>query len=206
MGRDYSFEQLGLDQTLRISQRIFGRISAGYLERMYAGLGGEILQFFGDGNLALGLEADWARKREPETQFSLMDFKRHTFLGNLYYYFEDLDLTVHARYGRYLAGDVGRLFDVGRQYDTGVVVGLWYSFTDTDDLSGFNRDYNDKGIYVSLPARMFLTHDSPKMYRYRIAPWTRDVAATVSHRQTLFDFAKDLMPCALRNKMGDLKD
>ena len=205
-GRDYSFEQLGLDQTLRISERIFGRITVGYLERMYAGLGGEILKFIGDGNLALGLEADWVRKRESETQFSLMDFNRHTFLGNLYYYFEDLNLTVHARYGRYLAGDVGWLFDVGRQYDTGAVVGLWHSFTDTDDLSGFNRGYNDKGIYVSLPARMFLPHDSPKMYRYRIAPWTRDVAATVSHRKTLFEFARDLMPCALRNKMGGLKD
>ena len=205
-GRDYSFERLMLDQTIRISNRTFGRVSTGYFERMYAGIGGEVLRFFGDGRLALGLEADWVRKREPETQFSLMDFDRHTLLGNMYYHFKDLNATLHTRYGRYLAGDVGWLFDVSRQYDTGAVVGFWYSFTDTDDLSGFNKDYNEKGIYLSLPARMFLPYDSSQMYRYSIAPWSRDVAATVYHWQTLFDFAKDLMPGAFRNRMENIKD
>ncbi|MEW6668925.1 MAG: YjbH domain-containing protein [Thermodesulfobacteriota bacterium] len=206
MDRDYSFERLMIDQTVPIGDKTFGRLSFGYLERMYAGVGGEVLRIFGDGRFAIGVESDWVRKREPGTQFALMDVDFHTLLANAYYTFTPLGITVQAQFGRFMAGDIGWKFVVSREYDSGITIGGWYSFTDTDDLTGFNRDYNDKGVFLTLPLRLFLNRDSPLRYQYSIAPWTRDVAAAPSHLQDLFGFAGDLTPARFFSRMRAISD
>ena len=204
--RNYSFDRLILDQTVRISERTFGRLSLGYFEKMYAGIGGEILTFLGGGNPALGIEADWVRKREPGKQFELMDFERYTILGNAYYCLPSLGMTLHAQYGKFLAGDIGWMFDINRQYDTGVILGIWYSFTDTDDFTGFNKGYNHKGVYLSLPLKMFLADDSRQRLNYAISPWTRDVASRVTHWRNLFSLGKDLMPDIFKSDLNKIKE
>ncbi|MBW2046734.1 MAG: YjbH domain-containing protein [Deltaproteobacteria bacterium] len=205
MGRSFSFDRLMIDQTLRLSKRVFGRLSFGYFESMFAGAGGEVLGFFGDGNIALGLESDLVRKREPKTQFNLTDLRAHTLLASGYYRSPGLGTTLEVQYGRFLAGDVGWLLTLSREYDTGVIIGAWYSKTSTENLTEYNRGYNDKGVFLSLPARIFLTHDSTERYYYALRPWTRDVAAKVYHWQSLFDMASDLMPAVFRSRISDLK-
>jgi hypothetical protein len=205
LGDDIVFDRLLIDQVVRLSDRTFGRLSLGYLEFMYAGAGGEVLRFFGDGNLALGFQGDWARKREPESGFGLLDSDVYDILANAYYHFTPFGITILAQYGRFLAGDVGWLFTVSRQYDTGVTIGGWYSFTDTRDLSDYNKGYNEKGVFITLPFRIFLTKDSPQTYTYAIAPWSRDVAARIYHWQTVYGLAGDLMPGRFRSKLTDLK-
>ena len=206
LGKDYTFDRLMLDQEVRLTERTFGRLSGGYLEYMYAGVGGELLTFLGEGNLAFGVEGDWVRKREPETQLSLMDFDSYTLLGNAYYTIPGMDVTLHAQYGRFLAGDIGWRFEVSRTYNTGATVGFWYSYTDTDDLTGFNQDYNDKGVFLSLPAQMFLNRETRTRYNYYISPWTRDVAAKVYHWQELFGLAADLMPAKFKSELSKIKE
>ena len=206
MDRSYSFDRLMLDQTFRLTERTFGRLSGGYLEKMYAGVGGEILHFLGDGRLALGVEADWAVKREPDSQFELMDFDAYTLLGNIFYHESALDLTLNAKFGRFLYGDYGAVFDASREFDTGLIVGVWYSVTDSNKFSGFNKGYNDKGLYLSLPMRMFLDHDSPRRLSYSIAPWTRDVAASIFHWQPLYWVGSRLMPERFRSDVEKLKE
>lgn len=207
LDRDYSFENLMIDQVVRLSEGTFARMSCGYFEKMYAGIGAEVLTFLREGNLALGLEGDWAIKREPGTQFELMDFNRYTILGNAYYYSPGLGMTLRAQYGRYLAGDVGWVFDVGREYDTGIIVGCWYSFTDTDDLSGsFNRGYHDKGVFLSLPIRIFFDHDSVNRYSYAMSPWTRDVAASVYHWRDLYGMGINLMPAYFKARLEKIRE
>ena len=173
---------------------------------MYAGAGGEILTFFKEGKLALGIEGDWVRKREPGTQFDLMDFESHTLLGNFYYRFTGINVTLQAQYGRFLAGDRGWMFYVSREYETGASVGFWYSFTDTDDFTAsFNKDYHNKGVFFSVPVKMFLRRDSSSRYNYAFEPWTRDVASTVYHWQSLFGMASDLMPVDFRENLGKIR-
>jgi len=203
--RDYTFERLLFDQSVCLSKGMFGRISAGYLENMYAGVGGEVLKFFNRGNLALGVESDWVRKREPGSQLSLLDQENHTIIGNAYYRVAPFDVTLQGQYGRFLAGDKGFLFTASREYSTGAILGAWYSLTDTDHLSSFNRDYNDKGIFLSLPMRMFLKTDSGSRYTYAISPWTRDVAALPVHWSNIYGLASDLMPAVFREDLNDMK-
>jgi len=199
-------ERLVFDQAFKLSERIFGRLSVGYLEAMYAGVGGEILTFLRDGDLALGIEGDWVRKRDPGTQLDLLDFETHTILGNIYYYIPGINVTLNAKYGRYLAGDVGWRFEVSREYENGVVIGFWYSLTDSDSLTGYNKGYDDKGVFLSLPARMFYSHETIVKYDYSISPWNRDVAGTVSHWQRLFDLGADLMPVRFKGNLEKIKE
>ena len=170
--RDYTVDKLVFDQALRLSKKTFGRFSAGYFEKMYAGVSGEVLTFLGDGNLALGIESDWVRKREPDTQVALLDVERHTVLGNMFFYMPGAEITLQAQYGRFLGGDVGWRFIAGRKYNSGIVLGAWYSFTDTDDFKeSYNRGYHDKGVFLSLPASMFLNYETSVRYNYSISPW-----------------------------------
>lgn len=207
MGRNYSFDRLIVNQTLRLYERTFSRVSFGYFEKMYAGIGGETLSFFNEGKLALGIEADWVVKRNSESQFGFVDFRRHSVLGNAYYFYPGLDLTFHGQYGRFLAGDVGWMLDINRQYHTGVTLGLFYSFTDTSIFNDrYNTDYNHKGVYLNLPFKMFLTRDSRQMLNYGISPWTRDVAATVFHWQDLYGIGKDLLPARFKSKVDEIKE
>jgi len=200
-----TFDRLMLDHTFKLSQQTFARLSYGYLEFMYAGVSTEILKFFGDGNLALGIEGNWVRKREPDTQLGLKDFTTHTILGNLYYKFQPFNLTFKVQYGRFMAGDIGWRFQLSREYDNGLEIGAWYSLTDTDDLTAYNKGYNDKGVFMKLPARVFSNYETRTKYNYWITPWTRDVAATVLHWKNLFDMGSDLMPAEFKSDMKHLK-
>ena len=207
-------DKLIFNQALKLTAKTFAGFRCGYFEKMYAGVGGELLTFIGDGRLAVGVEGDWVRKREPDTQMDLMNFESHTMLANAYYNLNGVDiihqkrfdLTFHAQYGRYLAGDCGWLFNISRQYDNGVIIGCWYSVTDTDDLTDVNVGYHDKGVFLSMPVRMFVSHETSRLYGYSISPWTRDVAVSVFHLQTLYNLASDLMPGSFKNDMEKLKE
>ncbi len=193
--KNYYFEKILYDQAVKLNKRIFGRFSFGYLEEMYAGANAEVLAFIGNGSLAVGAEGDWVRKREPGTWFELKDFNRHTLLANIFYTLENADVTLQAQYGRFLAGDIGWRFDVGRTYANGLEIGFWYSFTDTDDFKdSYNKNYHDKGVYIAIPARILMDYETNDKFSYAMAPWTRDVAATVQHWQSLYGMGKNMMP------------
>ncbi|MCF8069617.1 MAG: YjbH domain-containing protein [Desulfobacterales bacterium] len=206
-GSDPAFDQLMVDQVVKLNKFSLGRFSAGWLEEMYAGVGGELLAFLADGDIGIGIEGDWVRKRDPEAHFALLDTEQHTLLGNLFYNFEPVDMTFKFQYGRFLAGDVGWKLSVKREYDTGVSLGAWYADTDTDDVPGFyNQGYHDKGIYMSLPVGIFKNDYTRTKYTYSISPWTRDVGATVSHYNELFSFGSDLMPSQFESDLDEIQE
>jgi len=80
------------------------------------------------------------------------------------------------------------------------------SFTDTDHLTEYNRGYNHKGIYVSVPVRMLQDRDSRGRYHYSLSPWSRDVAASVYHGQDLFRMGQDLMPADFSAGLNEIKE
>lgn len=205
-GRGATFDRLTFNQIVRLTPQTYGKISLGYLELMYSGVSTEVLTFLGDGHLALGLEGNWAIKRKSASLLGLESREAYTCLGNLYWTISRPDVTLHAQYGRFLAGDVGLMFQASRTYDSGATVGGWLSFTNTDNIPGdFNKGYQEKGVFLKLPTRMFLDQDSPRKYDYQIAPWTRDVAQNVGLDTTLFEFTKGMMPFEFKNNPTELR-
>jgi len=202
-GSEPTLDRLEYNQVFRLTKQTFGGFSAGYFDLMYAGFAGEALTFLGNGGVAIGASGDWVKKRVPGTDFELFDDQDYyTALGNLYTYIRPFDVTLLTQYGRFLGGDVGFRFEASRTYENGTVIGAWYSFTDTDHfLTDMNRGYNDKGVFVRIPANMFSPRESRTTYRYAFSPWTRDVAQTVWHRTNLHTFGSDLMPYRFKGKM-----
>jgi hypothetical protein len=201
LGSESAVNRLLFDQMIKLTPATYARVSAGYLERMYAGTGGELLTFMDQGRWALGLEGDWVRKREPDDPWALTDQQNHTLLGNLYYRYLPLDVTLKGQAGRFLAGDTGVRLEFRRRFDTGAQIGFWYSITDTDKFTGFNKGYHDQGIFLKLPFATFTDHPTRTMLQYRISPWTRDVGATIDHWQEIFDTAADLSPIYFRRDL-----
>jgi hypothetical protein len=206
LGSQPAVNRLLFDQMIKLAPQTYARVSAGYLERMYTGMGGEVLTFMDRGRWAIGLEGDWVRKREPNEAWDLLDQENHTLLGNLYYRYLPLDVTVKAQAGRFLAGDTGVRMEFRRRFDTGAEIGFWYSLTDTAQLTDFNRDYNDQGIFLKLPFATFTDRPTRTMLQYRISPWTRDVGATINHWQEIFDTAADLTPIYFRRDLDRFDD
>ena len=85
---------------------------------------------------------------------------------------------------------------------------MFVTFTDTDGINqpNFNDDYNHKGVYLSLPLRMFYDHDTTETLNYAISPWTRDVGQTIDHWQDLFSIAGDLMPAKFKTQKSGFKN
>lgn len=206
LGTYDSFDRLMVDQIYRLSGDTFSRVSFGYFERAYAGVGGEILSFLDGGRYAIGLEADWVRKRDPGTQLGLLDLDTYTFLSNFYYHMEKWNVTANAKIGRFMYGDFGALFQVSREFNTGAGFSFWFSYTDSDKFTEFNKGSNRTGFSLTIPIRMFLAHDSRQKYTYSVSPWTRDVAATLFHWQDIYGVVSDLTPSDFRSNIEQIEE
>jgi hypothetical protein len=200
---DWRFETLMLDDVRRLTPRLFLRTAGGWLETQFGGLSGELLYLVGDGRLGLSLEGDWAVKRTVEDPLGFKGFDTYDWLSGATYYFPSVGLTTRVRGGRFLAGDWGGRFDIIREFNTGAQMGFWYTYTDTSGLTGFNRDYQDKGVWIALPARMFFMWDSPTSYYYSLRPWSRDTGALVE-RGTLYDMVRTLLPAHFESHSDEL--
>ncbi len=186
-------EDLFLNKFAKVGDTSFCKFTAGYLELQFAGVSAEYLKIFKGGRLGLGTEISWAKKRESDSPFGLKDFDAVTPFLNGYIYVPELDTTVQASIGKFLAGDKGMKFQVTR-YVRGGSIFVWYTKTDTDDFTGPNRNYSDKGIGFSLPIRVFENHDRQGVYNYAISPWSRDVGQQVGQPYSLYDFVFKFTP------------
>lgn len=176
------------EQVVRAPGPWFGRIAAGYLEVMYAGVDAETAVPLGGGRVLAGAGGSYVRKRDPGSPFRLLsDREYHTLFLNGRLNLPEYDLMFDVKGGRFLAGDLGARFTLSKVV-RGVVLSAWYSVTDTSSFTDpFNRGYHDKGIAVEIPIRLFLGRDSRTAYRIALSPWTRDAGQDIDRHRSLFD-------------------
>jgi hypothetical protein len=184
--------KLLFEQIDKFRHEIYGRVAAGILEVQYAGLDGEAAMPLWDGRLMIGLSGSVVKKREAGSPFKLKenDWKEYhtTAFLNTRLNIPELEVAVDLKSGQFLAGDRGTRITLSKFFN-GVVLSAWYSFTDTSVFTdGFNKGYNDKGVSITIPLRLFRGADSRTVYRYAVSPWTRDVAQDIDHHNTLFDY------------------
>ncbi|MCK9265926.1 YjbH domain-containing protein [bacterium] len=199
-----SVDNLYVNQFLKVSENNYFRLTAGYLELQYAGIGVEYLRTFLQGRVALGNEITWANKREPDSLFGLGDDSATTKFINLYSYFPKLETTVSAKVGKFLGGDKGVRLDISRDVRGGKVF-MWYSKTDTKGFTGPNRNYSDKGVGFALPVRALWSSDSRGYYSTSIAPWSRDTGQPVK-QLSLYNFIREYTPIYIRNYLNQLAE
>lgn len=183
---------LMFEQIDKFRHEIYGRVAAGLLEVQYAGLDAEAAKSFFDGRIMLGFSGSLVRKREAGSPFKLKDndYKDYytTAFFNTRLNIPELEASIDLKSGQFLAGDTGTRITLSKFFN-GVILSAWYSFTDTSIFNdSSNKGYQDKGIAITIPLRLFRGTDSRSVYRYAVSPWTRDVAQDIDHYNTLFDY------------------
>ncbi|MGJ8623339.1 MAG: YjbH domain-containing protein [Yoonia sp.] len=106
---DLEMNQLTAEYLYRPGQELLVRVTAGYLEPMFAGVSSELLWYPIGSKLALGAELNYAIQRDFDMLFGLRDYDVFTGHASAYY---ELGSGYHAQVdvGRYLAGDWGATF------------------------------------------------------------------------------------------------
>ncbi|PWC37601.1 YjbH domain-containing protein [Azospirillum sp. TSO35-2] len=110
------------------------RLSAGHIEEMFAGYGGEALYQPLAARWALGLDLNHVWKRRPERPFGLERNDAHdTGHASLYWEAPGAGTTTALRFGRYLGGDWGGTAEVMRRFDGGVALTAHATWTEGPD-------------------------------------------------------------------------
>ncbi|NPA13159.1 MAG: YjbH domain-containing protein, partial [Aquificae bacterium] len=199
-GKKVKILTLSLNYINSVYRNTFIGISAGYNEMMFAGVGGDLIYFIGDGKQAVGIGGDIARKRDYNVLFDLKGSKNFYDYYLSYYYSMDYpEININIKAGRFLAGDKGVRIQVSREVK-GFEIGFWYTYSDTSDFTGDNRNYHDKGVFMTIPLRIFRLKDTPQTVSMSLSPWTRDVGQLVKRPLDLYKIVKRKSPYYIKLK------
>ena len=177
---DVTMPALQLNKAKQLNQDLYGMVYGGYLESMFAGLGGEILYRPIGERWSLGADLNYVRQRDFDQGFGLRDYS--TVTGHITSYTKlPFDLDAKISVGRYLARDWGTTFDISREFTNGVKFGGWVTRT-TASKKEFGEGSFDKGIYISIPFDEMMSVSTMNRANIAWAPLTRDGGAML-HRQ-----------------------
>jgi hypothetical protein len=186
---DPALEYLQAEYLFKLRPDIYGRVSAGILEKMYGGLSTELLWKPADQNWGLGVEVNYAKKRDYDQRLSFLDYSIVT--GHVSGYYEmkngyNLQLDV----GRYLAGDLGGTISVKRTFGNGWKVGAYATLTDVP-FDQFGEGSFDKGLSLEIPIGWVTGKPNRKTVSNTLASLTRDGGARLNVRNRLYGIVQD---------------
>ena len=207
-------EQLTATHYSRPGQDLYGRITAGYLERMYGGVSAELLWKPVDSRLALGAEVNAVAMRDQDMGLGFATYESvridgervrvekdnyQTVSGHLSAYY-DVGNGFHAQVdvGRYLAGDWGATFALDKEFENGWRIGGYFTLTDMP-FEEFGEGSFDKGIRVTIPYDYFIGTPSRKSVSTTLQSLSRDGGVKVDVDGRLYEVVRD-------GHEGDLTD
>ncbi|MDG1430262.1 MAG: YjbH domain-containing protein [Paracoccaceae bacterium] len=197
---DFEINRLTAEYMFRPATNYFGRVTAGYLEDMYAGVSGEVLWFPINSNLALGAEVNYVVQRDFDMLFGLQRYDVVTGHASAYYDFGN-GLVGQVDAGRYLAGDWGATFGIDREFNNGFKIGAYFTLTDVS-FDDFGEGSFDKGIRLSVPTSWFTGEPSREIASRTIKPVQRDGGARLHVANRLYGATRDYRAGSLSDGWG----
>lgn len=213
-------DHLTANYLFRPGPNLYGRVTAGYLERMYGGISTEVLWKPVNSRFALGAELNYVKQRSfeglgfapltitaagvngaavdtigPERSYSVMT-------GHVSAYYE-LANGFHAQLdvGRYLAKDWGATFSLDREFNNGWKVGAYATFTDVS-FNDFGEGSFDKGIRITIPVSWQTGSPSRDTRETLIQPLLRDGGARLNVQDRLYETIRDTHQSQLEARQG----
>jgi hypothetical protein len=194
------------------STNIYTQAYAGYLEMMFAGIGGEVLYRPLDVNWAIGVDANLVSQRDPDSWFDTYNESYYFFdksecsaltttcaayvldqgtTGQVTAYYQPQwgfieNSLIKLSAGKFLGGDIGARLDISRQFDSGVIVGAYATITDLTAEEYGEGSFN-KGFYVNIPFDVMTVKPSTNRAVITWQPITRDGGQTLSRKYELYD-------------------
>ena len=170
----------------------------GYLEQMFAGVGGEVLYRPLDSAFAYGLDINRVRQRDFDGAFGMRDYEVTTGFASVYY---DVEQHVSwlkgglltAQFGQFLAGDKGVHLSYQRRFDSGIVLGAFAAFTDMSTAEFGEGSFN-KGFFISMPFDLFTVSPSRGRLNFGWTPLTRDGGQKLELNRSLWMLTDERSP------------
>ena len=199
---DPALERLTLAWYARPAENLYSRVTLGYLERMHAGISGELLWKPVDSNLALGVELNYSKQRNTDGGLGFDEYDYDVVTGAVSAYYDfgngfvgELDV------GKYLAGDVGATLSFDRVFVNGWRVGAFATVTDATSAE-FGKGGFDKGVRFTIPLNWALGNQSQNTFGSTLRPAFGDGGARLDVEGRIYDSIRDYHTDALDPEWG----
>ncbi len=158
----------------QLNSNTYYAVYGGYLERMFGGVGGEVLYRPLNSRIAFGVDVNYVQQRDPDNSFSFEDYDVVTGHASVYWQPKVLpDSLIKVQAGRFLAGDDGVQVDFSHRFASGVRAGAYAAFSNVS-----REDYGEggftKGFYLSIPFDLFFVRHTLARGSVGWQPITRD--------------------------------
>ena len=194
---DPGLSRLSVDYVTKLDEALYGRLSAGYFEPMFGGVGGEILWKPAHQDWGIGADINWVRQRDFDQRLGFRDYDVITGHASFYWDTGFYGLAMQVDAGRYLAKDWGGTFTLKRRFSNGWEIGGFFTLTDVP-FDDFGEGSFDKGIFISIPLNWFAPVETRGTYSTVIRPLTRDGGQRVREPSPLYPRVADMDRGGLR--------
>lgn len=209
-------------------ENLYTQMYGGYLEMMFAGIGGEILYRPLNANWALGIDANVVSQRDPDSWLDVYhddyffydeaECDERTPSCQAYvlsrgntghvtgYYMPEWEFLGETLFklsvGKFLGGDKGARIDFSKQFKSGVIVGAYATLTDLTTEEYGEGSYN-KGFYLSIPMDIMTIKPSTGRANITWEPLTRDGGQMLAKPNNLFNQTDPRSPWFQRPNKAD---
>lgn len=194
----FHLDQAFLQKTLNVGKGWFSRLAVGYFETAYAGIALENLYYPVNSDWAIGFDISTLLKRKyfgfgfqhkirklTDDGPAYFPYIGLQYFADFYYQYRPLNLDCKISAGQFLARDKGVRLELGRTFFSGLRVGLWYTFTNANDVVNHSR-YYDKGFSITMPLDLFMNQTSRTRIGYAMSAWLRDCGARANTGKSLY--------------------
>ncbi len=147
-----TLDRLTADYDFKLAPSTYARVSGGYLERMFAGVSGEVLWMPTSQNWGVGAEVSAVQQRGYDDMFGFEDYQTVTGHASFYWDTGYNGIEAQVDVGRYLAGDIGSTVTLTRRFTNGWEVSGFVTLTDMS-FEDFGEGKFAKGVSLSIPLR-----------------------------------------------------
>ncbi len=182
-----ALETLTASWYTQLAPNLFGRVTVGYLERMFGGISTEVLWRPVARPWALGAEVNYVAQRNTDGGFGFDEYDYHVATGHVSGYYDfggGYHIQVDA--GRYLAGDVGATLALTREFENGWRIGAFATKTNVSAKT-FGEGSFDKGITLQIPFNWLTGKPTRTSRTVTIHPLQRDGGARLEVTDRLYD-------------------
>ncbi|MEM8787307.1 MAG: YjbH domain-containing protein [Pseudomonadota bacterium] len=198
-GRDVELERLTADFVFKPRPDLYGRITAGVLERLYHGVSTEVLWAPINSPLSFGAEVNYAALRDFDSLFGTQDFDTVTAFGSVYWDTGYKGFELQLDVGEYLAGDFGGTLSLTRRFNNGWRARAFVTRTEAS-FADFGEGSFDKGFEVTIPLGWALPFESKSEARLDFLPNENDGGARLKIAGRLNERIRDLDRASLRDQ------
>ncbi|WPC74302.1 YjbH domain-containing protein [Vibrio porteresiae] len=197
----------------RWSDNLYAQAYGGYLESMFAGYGSELLYRPRNTNWAIGVNGNYVIQRDPDSLLGLFKDELHYdsetkryysvqtggYTGHVNFYWEPhfISLLENSRFkvsvGQYLTGDKGVTVDYSKQFDSGVIAGVFATKTNLS-AEEYGEGSFTKGFYISIPFDVMMVKPSTNRANLSWQPLTRDGGQMLGLKYGLYDLTDARSP------------